>query len=138
MVSCTIFVNCQNDIARFRVRKYSFLQRVQNKLAKYCTRRHLLRRYTSARWKLPNGGITSLDFMVKIWFGLSGLRLLVLLEENIRELKQARTATAVNRQLHFTVRNKPHTTNYIYCIFEAHFMIKSVWMNCIIRSYRHY
>ena len=44
----------------------------------------------------------------------------------IRELKQARTATAVNRQLNFTVKNKPHTTNYIYCIFEAYFMIKSL------------
>ena len=44
----------------------------------------------------------------------------------IRDLKQARTATAVNKQLNFTVKNKPHTTNYIYCIFEAYFMIKSV------------
>ena len=50
---------------------------------------------------------------------------------NIRELKQARTATAVNKQLNFTVKNKPHTTNYIYCIFEAYFMIKNVWKNCI-------
>ena len=48
-----------------------------------------------------------------------------------RDLKQARTATAVNKQLHFTVKNKPHTTNYIYCIFEAYFMIKSLWKNCI-------
>ena len=39
---------------------------------------------------------------------------------NIRDLKQARTATAVNKQLNFTVKNKPHTTNYIYCIFEAY------------------
>ena len=45
---------------------------------------------------------------------------------DIRDLKQARTATAVNKQLNFTVKNKPHTTNYIYCIFEAYFMIKSV------------
>ena len=37
----------------------------------------------------------------------------------IRDLKQARTATAVNKQLNFTVKNKPHTTNYIYCIFEG-------------------
>ena len=43
-----------------------------------------------------------------------------------RDLKQARTARAVNKQLHFTIKNKPHTTNYIYCIFEAYFMIKSV------------
>ena len=43
-----------------------------------------------------------------------------------RDLKQARTATAVNKQLNFTVKHKPHTTNYIYCIFEAYFMIKSV------------
>ena len=49
----------------------------------------------------------------------------------IRDLKQARTATAVNKQLNFTVKNKPHTTNSIYCIFEAYFMIKSVWKNCI-------
>ena len=47
-----------------------------------------------------------------------------------RDLKQTRTATAVNKQLNFTVKNKPHTTNYIYCIFEAYFMIKSVWKNC--------
>ena len=46
--------------------------------------------------------------------------------DNIRDLKQARTATAVNKQLNFTVKNKPHTTNYIYCTFEAYFMIKSV------------
>ena len=45
---------------------------------------------------------------------------------NDRELKQARTATAVNKQLNVTVKNKPHTTNYIYYIFEAYFMIKSV------------
>ena len=43
-----------------------------------------------------------------------------------RDLKQTRTATAVNKQLNFTVKNKPQTTNYIYCIFEAYFMIKSV------------
>ena len=34
-----------------------------------------------------------------------------------RDLKQARTAMVVNKQLNFTVKNKPHTTNYIYCIF---------------------
>ena len=33
--------------------------------------------------------------------------------------------------LYITVRNKPHTTNFIYCIFEAYFMIKSVWKNYI-------
>ena len=44
----------------------------------------------------------------------------------IRDLKQTRTATAVNKQLHFTVKNKPRTTNYIYSIFEAYFMIKGV------------
>ena len=43
-----------------------------------------------------------------------------------RDLKQARTATAVNKQLNLTVKNKPHTTNYIYCIFEAYFIIRSV------------
>ena len=44
-----------------------------------------------------------------------------------RELKQARTATAVDKQLNFTItENKPHTTNYICCIFGAYFMIKSV------------
>ena len=49
----------------------------------------------------------------------------------IRNLKQARTSTGVNKQLNFTVKNKPHTTSYIYCLFEAYFMIKSVWKNCI-------
>ena len=48
------------------------------------------------------------------------------LESIRRDLKQARTATVVNKQLNFTVKNKPHTTNYIYCIFEAYFMLKSV------------
>ena len=43
-----------------------------------------------------------------------------------RDLKQTRTATAVNKQLNFTLKNKLHTTNYIYCIFEAYFMMKSV------------
>ena len=44
------------------------------------------------------------------------------------DLKQTKMTTAVNKQLSFTVKNKPHTTNYIYClyIFEAYFMIKSV------------
>ena len=45
---------------------------------------------------------------------------------NCRDLKQARTPTARNKPLNFTVKNKPHTTNYIYCIFEPYFMIKSL------------
>ena len=61
----------------------------------------------------------------------SKIRLLTSRAIHVRELKQARTATAVNKQLNFTVKNKPHTTNYIYCIFEAYFMIKSVWKDCI-------
>ena len=44
----------------------------------------------------------------------------------IRDLKQTRTATAGNKQLNFTVKHKPHTTNYIYCIFKEYFIIKSV------------
>ena len=48
----------------------------------------------------------------------------------IRELKQARTATAVNKQLNFTVEKKPHTTDCIHaytaCTFEANFITKSV------------
>ena len=48
-----------------------------------------------------------------------------------RDLKQTRTVTAGNKQLTFPVKNKPHTTNYIYCIFEAYFMIKSAWKNRI-------
>ena len=39
--------------------------------------------------------------------------------------KQARTATAVNKQLHFRVKKKPLTTS-TYCIFEAYFMIQSL------------
>ena len=31
---------------------------------------------------------------------------------HIGNLKQARTATAVNKQLNFTVKNKPHTINF--------------------------
>ena len=37
-----------------------------------------------------------------------------------RELKQTRTATAVNKQLN-------HTQLIIYCILEAYFMTKSLW-----------
>ena len=33
------------------------------------------------------------------------------------QLRVETTATAVNKQLNFTVKNKPHTTNYIHCIF---------------------
>ena len=39
-----------------------------------------------------------------------------------RDLKQARTATAVNTQLNFTVKNKPHTTNYIYTAYLKHIL----------------
>ena len=39
-----------------------------------------------------------------------------------RDLKQAKTATAVNKQLHFTVKNKPHTTNYIYTAYLKHIL----------------
>ena len=39
-----------------------------------------------------------------------------LFKKAIRDLKQARTATAVNKQLNFTVKNKQHTTNYIYVV----------------------
>ena len=31
-----------------------------------------------------------------------------------RDLKQARTATAVNKQLNFRVKKKPQTTDYVY------------------------
>ena len=34
----------------------------------------------------------------------------------IRDLKQARTATAVNKQLNFRVKNKPQTTDYVYVL----------------------
>ena len=61
----------------------------------------------------------NVKLLIHIWCSLAPKR-------NSRELKQARMATAVNKQLNFTVKNKPHTTNYIYCIFEA-----SVWKNCI-------
>ena len=33
-----------------------------------------------------------------------------------RDLKQARTATAVNKQLHFRVKKKPQTTDYVYVL----------------------
>ena len=39
----------------------------------------------------------------------------------IRDLKQARTATAVNKQLNFTVKNKPHTTT-IYTAYLKHIL----------------
>ena len=39
-----------------------------------------------------------------------------------KELKQARTATTVNKQLNFTVKNKPHTTNYMYTAYLKHIL----------------
>ena len=47
----------------------SFRHLVQNTLTRYCTLRHLLRKYMSSLWKFPGGGSTILDFMVKIWLG---------------------------------------------------------------------
>ena len=46
-------------------------------------------------------------------------------------LRQARKATVGNKRLNFSVIKKPHTTDYVYCKFEAYFMIKSLWKNCI-------
>ena len=67
-----------------------------------------------------------MHYCIKCSVSLVFLSLIIILITNNRELKQARRATAVNKQLNFTVKNKPHTTNYIYCISEAYFMIKSV------------
>ena len=42
--------------------------------------------------------------------------LLLVLNELNRNLKQARTATAVNKQLNFRVKKKPQTTDYVYVL----------------------
>ena len=42
---------------------------------------------------------------------------------SIRDLKQARTATAVNKQLNFTVEKKPDTTDvYPYTAYSKHIL----------------
>ena len=65
--------------------------------------------------------INRLDIMsVKV---CTQIMIIILFRRNFYLLyNYSRMATAVNKQLNFTVKNKPHTTNYIYCIF----MIKSV------------
>ena len=45
---------------------YSFLHLNQKTFERYCTRFHLLRRYKSAFWKFPGGGMTTLDFIVNM------------------------------------------------------------------------
>ena len=43
----------------------------------------------------------------------------------MRDLKQARTATAVNKQLNFNVKNKPQTTGYrTHCKFSVILWLK--------------
>ena len=51
-----------------------------------------------------------------------------------RDLKQARTPTAGNKMYNYILELKTnHTqrTTSTYCIFEAYFMIKSLWKNCV-------
>ena len=48
---------------------YSFLHLDQKTFERHSTRFHLLRRYKSAFWKFPGGGMTTLDFIVNMWFG---------------------------------------------------------------------
>ena len=45
---------------------YYFLHLDQKTFERYCTRFHLLRRYKSAFWKFPGGGMTTLDFIVNM------------------------------------------------------------------------
>ena len=42
-----------------------------------------------------------------------------------REVNQARTATAGNKEPNFWVKKKPQITLITDCIFEAYFMIKT-------------
>ena len=94
------------------------------------TQRHiLLVNITDARWVLHQQNRQSEGQGVVVsggWFRGRAVCSWSRYKKDNRDLMQARTATAVNKQLNFTVKNKPHTTNYIYCIFEAYFMIKSV------------
>lgn len=53
----------------------SFLHLDQKTFEKYWMPFHLLRRQTSVSWKLPGGGITTLDFRVSTWLGVSGSEL---------------------------------------------------------------
>ena len=48
------------------------------------------------------------------------------------DLKQNRTATAVNKQLNFPVKNKPHTTNYSIILYTAY--LKHLWLKVCERT----
>ena len=66
-----------------------------------------------------------------IWSWSKSLKLNVECNRSLdKELKQTRTSTAVNKQLHFIVKKKPHATEYIL-LFEGYFMTKLVWKNFI-------
>ena len=56
-----------------KLRRNSFLHRVQNSFAKCWTRLQRFLQYMSAGWKAPGGARTTFDFIVKRWLGVSGL-----------------------------------------------------------------
>ena len=55
-----------------------------------------------------------------------------------RDLKQARRATAVNKQIHFRVKKKPQTTDYVYvlkvCEKTVLTVLKSILSNTLYRG----
>ena len=56
-----------------KLRRNSFLHRVQNSFAKCWTYLQRFLQYMSAGWKAPGGARTTFDFIVKRWLGVSGL-----------------------------------------------------------------
>ena len=59
----------------WRVNRTSFLHLSQNSLATCCTLLHCFLEYLSGMVKLPDGGITTLDFIVRRLMGLNGAKL---------------------------------------------------------------
>ena len=60
---------------------------------------YLFRRYTSAFWKLPGGGITILDFIVSKWFGVRGSKSSGSLDGTVRGRLLMIHSTSVGRVL---------------------------------------
>lgn len=67
--------------------RYYFFHQDQNTFAKYCTFCHCWSTYTSLLWNFPGGGIITGDLVLKMWFGVSGSRLLRSPETVIRGLE---------------------------------------------------
>lgn len=80
LVWCYLCLSCITS-------RYYFFHQDQNTFAKYCTFCHCWSTYTSLLWNFPGGGIITGDLVLKMWFGVSGSRLLHSPETVIRGLE---------------------------------------------------